>query len=508
MAWGISPRKTVVVPLGDYSADYYLTLSYYAMQNMGWHISYYNHDGIIAYTNISWPSYSEEVSIRIIKGKAHIKSECVGYQGWFTDYGKNQANLDLFFGELEFHDAYFKDNIAATSQELMDSIPENQFVQLDNPPMVGKELLRSFPDWFTPRKNYFVTPILVLINIAIYIITMFAMAVIVGGISKSHRFDTDYLTEAYEQAYLILGFSGRSQIIHGEVWRLVTSAFLHFGLGHLFGNMIILIYIGSMIEPKLGKWTFLILYLCTGIVASMVSASWRDDGIGAGASGAIFGLFGILLALLSTDFYERSARRALFISTAIFVGYSIIPKGHQIDNAAHIGGLISGYVFGLIAYLGIKRDRHETAGYTAALASVVLMVIFVIFSIGFATDYKVKEFKQLVEESRTITTNINGYFYNSVNMEHDDRVKQLKSDALPLIKHFAGLADQLTALPLPKKDKIDATYRAKIIKLQCKYFNLLYLEFRDHTDKYRPAINAATDSINNVRMKWGEAKDN
>jgi rhomboid protease GluP len=506
MAWGISPRKTIVVPLGDYSPDYYLTLLYYAMQNMGWHISYFDHDGIIAYTNISWPSYSEEVSARIIDNKVHLKSECVGYQGLFTDYGKNDKNIELLFGEIEFHEIYFKDNIALTAQELMDSIPEKQFVRLDDPPMAGKELLRSFTDFFTPRKKYFVTPILVLVNIGIYVITMFALSVMMIGISRNGGLHQTDLTETYENVYLLLGFSGRAEVLHGEVWRLLSNTFLHFSLLHLLGNMIVLIYIGSLLESKIGKWTFLILYMCTGVVASMISVSWRDGGVGGGASGPIFGLFGILLALLSTDFYERSARRALLISTAIFVAYNILPISHKVDHAAHLGGLASGYVFGLIAYLGLRTEKQLFTKWTASMASVVLMLAFVATSLAFTADYQTKAFNDLIDQAKTMRVDLNGYFYNSVDMSHDERVKQMETLALPEIKKNNSLADRMETLVLSPKNKKEARYRARIIRFQGEYFRLLYLEYKYHSPKYRPAITAATDSINNIRIAWGTSE--
>src|ERR1700759_795191 len=99
-AWGITPYKSVTVSLGDYYSDHYLTLLYQAMVNRGWNIGYFDHDGIIAHPNISWESYSEEISARVIGNTVVIKSQCVGYQGLFMDYGKNQKNLDLLFDEI------------------------------------------------------------------------------------------------------------------------------------------------------------------------------------------------------------------------------------------------------------------------------------------------------------------------------------------------------------------------------------------------------------------------
>ena len=90
MPGGITPNKTVTIPLDDYNPDHYLTILYHAMVALGWHVGYFDHDGIIAYTTISWASYSEEVSARVINNSVVIKSECVGFQGFWTSYFKTK----------------------------------------------------------------------------------------------------------------------------------------------------------------------------------------------------------------------------------------------------------------------------------------------------------------------------------------------------------------------------------------------------------------------------------
>ena len=311
MAWGISPRETKIILLGDYSADHYLTLLYHAMESLGWHISYFDHDGIIAYTNISWASYSEEVSARVIKSKVYIKSECVGYQGLFTDYGKNDENLALLFGEIPVREIILSNSLPETAQKLMDSIPENQFVQLDDPPLAGKEKLRNFGEYFTPQPKYFVTPLLIIFNIAIFVVTKVAFSIILTWLSGRYYALHSY-GNAAEQAYLILGFNNRAAVLHGQVWRLLTSTFLHFNLLHIIANMIVLVYIGSMIESKLGRWNFLFLYLSTGIIAGMASVIWSQATISAGASGAIFGLFGIFACLAKYQFLRTAGKACHF----------------------------------------------------------------------------------------------------------------------------------------------------------------------------------------------------
>jgi len=135
MAAGISPYKTVTISLGEYSADHYLVLLYHAMENRDWRIGYFDHDGIIAYTGISWSSYSEEVSARVVDNSIVIKSECVGYQALFTDYGKNAENIALLLGEIEYAEVRRRYNVPLIMRvtKLTDTAAIKKFMEYYTP---------------------------------------------------------------------------------------------------------------------------------------------------------------------------------------------------------------------------------------------------------------------------------------------------------------------------------------------------------------------------------------
>ena len=118
------------------------------------------------------------------------------------------------------------------------------------------------------------------------------------------------------------------------------------------------LYIGLLLEPRLGTIRFLGAYILTGIAASITSLWWHDLTISAGASGAIFGMYGVFLAMLTTNLIEKSARKALLTSIGVFVFYNLVNgmKG-GIDNAAHIGGLVSGLLTGYAFYPSLKRPE-------------------------------------------------------------------------------------------------------------------------------------------------------
>jgi len=501
MPGGITPNKTETIPLDDYNPDHYLTILYHAMVALGWHVGYFDHDGIIAYTTISWASYSEEVSARVINNSVVIKSECVGFQGFWTSYFKNKKNLDQLLNEVAYTDFHLQANLDETTQELMDAIPEKQFLNLQDPPMAGKEQLRGFFSPIIPRKKYLITPLLVILNTLIFLATAFWMYALPRFLPISN-FHLAKGESMQEKMYMWFGFNSRAHVLNGEVWRLLTGIFQHFSLLHLFGNMIALVYIGSLLECKLGKWNYLLMYLCTGIIASMVSVFFHYTEVAAGASGAVFGLFGILLALLSTNFYERSARKAFLISTAIVVAFNIIPWGHEVDFAAHLGGLISGYVFGWIAFIGLNHQNLFIKKWGIAAIGSAIVIVFVSCGLLASQQYQVKEYALLIQKADTLSNQLNEVFYGS-DTSREEKLFKMEQTGLPKLPQLRKLAVEMTKLKLPADKKHDAKREALLINLYCRYFPLLYHEFKDNDQaRYRPAIDSLTERINELRTSW------
>lgn len=127
--------------------------------------------------------------------------------------------------------------------------------------------------------------------------------------------------------------------------------------------MYALLYIGICLEPAIGKVKFLISYLITGIIASMTSIWWYAETASVGASGAIFGMYGVFLALLAMNAFSCEVRADFLASTIMFVLTNILMGlGGQVDNAAHIGGFLSGLFIGYIIYLISKRDMKKHHG--------------------------------------------------------------------------------------------------------------------------------------------------
>jgi membrane associated rhomboid family serine protease len=175
----------------------------------------------------------------------------------------------------------------------------------------------------------------------------------------------------------------------GEWWRILTSLFIHFGVIHLAFNMWALATFGPLAERLYGSVNYLLIYLFAGVAGSLASISWRPEINSAGASGAIFGILGALLAahLRTGETFPSSALRPLRNSTLIFASYALL-NGLQhtgIDNAAHLGGLTSGFLIGLAAARPITGEgSYKRSDLRRSLQMLPLAAIFVAGGLWYA----------------------------------------------------------------------------------------------------------------------------
>lgn len=164
---------------------------------------------------------------------------------------------------------------------------------------------------------------------------------------------SDFLTPAAGGMSLLDkgALSWDSVINRHEYYRILTCMFLHAGPGHIFNNMLVLLFIGSYVEQYAGRIKYLIIYFSSGIIAGCASMVYNmlryDYTQSVGASGAIFGLMGSLLCiiLVSQHYKELGVRRVLFMILLSLYG-GITSQG--VDNAAHIGGFIGGFLTTLL----------------------------------------------------------------------------------------------------------------------------------------------------------------
>jgi rhomboid protease GluP len=149
--------------------------------------------------------------------------------------------------------------------------------------------------------------------------------------------------------------------VSGQWWRLLTCVFIHGGLLHIAFNMWCLWDLGRLAESVYGHWTFAAVYLITGVSSSLMSVAWNPVVLSVGASGAIFGIAGALIAsfYLGEFSLPRAAMSGMLRSVVVFVGYNLFFGAviARTDNAAHVGGLLMGLLLGaLIAKVAPGHD--------------------------------------------------------------------------------------------------------------------------------------------------------
>ena len=232
---------------------------------------------------------------------------------------------------------------------------------------------------FTPR--VIVIPIIVLMNILIFILMLVDGVALRGWTPE-----------------VMLGWGGNFGPVTraGEWWRLVSSMFLHYGFFHLAFNMLALVYFGRIVERLLGNMGFLVTYFVAGIGGSIASVAWRTDAVSAGASGAVYGIAGALIGFLvgRRDTIPlpvlKRLRNGMISYLAIEMYFGL--KLPQVDMAAHVGGLISGFRCGLVLSqplaLGMVANRRQKnrlviAGSIVAFPMLATGVVFCLDSADF-----------------------------------------------------------------------------------------------------------------------------
>jgi rhomboid protease GluP len=183
-------------------------------------------------------------------------------------------------------------------------------------------------------KKPIITYVLITINVLVYILTAY--------LSRN-------IVDSNINVLILLGAKVNSLIANGQYYRLVTAMFLHGGIVHVSLNMYALYSIGPLVENVYGKGKYIVIYFLSGILSSLASFMFSNS-ISIGASGAIFGLLGAAL-IFAIKMKNRIGRGFInniitVIGINLVIGFSI----PNIDNFAHLGGLLGGIVISYVVF--------------------------------------------------------------------------------------------------------------------------------------------------------------
>ncbi|MFC0774230.1 rhomboid family intramembrane serine protease [Terrimonas alba] len=357
------PGKIKVIAVAGLDETTSTAIAYGALEQLNWTIKYAGENILLAYTPGKWDKKGLEINIAARDNELTVSSKMVNNE-LFDIFGKNKKALEDFaqtfknvqssVGGAQIND--WTDRISQLKKETKVVMEEENRLteEIDSVMNLSKS-------------NLYVTYGIIAINVLVFI------AMVVSGVS---------LIDPTGEDIVKWGGNFSPYTYAGDWWRLISCVFVHIGIIHLLFNMYALYSISIYLEPMLGKTKFIVAYLCTGLYASLASLWWHETPVAsAGASGAIFGLYGVFLALLSTNLIPKQIRTKLLQSIAVFVVYNLvygIKSG--VDNAAHIGGLIGGLVIGYIYYSQLRNKEQPVSGYQSSIIVVatVLCCLFVL----------------------------------------------------------------------------------------------------------------------------------
>lgn len=237
----------------------------------------------------------------------------------------------------------------------------------------------------------YITYALIAINVLVFLV------MVVSGVSPTAPNASDLI---------VWGADFGIYTVHGQWWRVVTSMFIHIGVLHLFYNMAAFFYVGPTVERMFGNIGFLVLYFVSGIGGGLFALCLNPMQIHAGASGAIFGVYGALLAMLlrERDSIPPEVLAKLKRYVSVFIVYNLVNSLQpNISMSAHVGGLVTGFLCGLIAALPLDAEGVDgRAGRNMLVAGAgLLLCVIGVFSVH-AKYPNLERMKDVLEQFDTV----------------------------------------------------------------------------------------------------------
>ncbi len=469
--------------LTNVSNEELLVLSIKIANKLEWDVKHISSKGFIAINSKKLLNKHSEITLKFIDDNPEIESHSISTT--IYDFGRNKKYIEQFIDLLNIElETIDREKIATEYEELKLSFVNSDIDELQEGTLAYEISNMSFYDYLVPTKKYFITPIIVYLNVLVL------TAMVVLGISPLNP-TADQLIQ--------WGGNVRSLTLGGEPWRLLTACFLHIGMIHLFMNLNALIFVGFIIEKQIGPLRFGLTYLLTGVFASVVSVFWNDNIISAGASGAVFGIYGLYLVLLLFNVVEKSIKKAFLASIVLFVLYNLLNglAKEGIDNAAHIGGLISGIIIAILYIPGLKLNSTPVIKkFSIAFASSVLILFSYFLYTKIPTDGV--RFSKAIERF-TAQESVALRVYNLPEGTSDDSILYIiKKESIPLWKANIALLHESLKDELTEENKFFANKLIKYCELRIESYELIYKSIEEKTDVYNMGIELKSREIEKI----------
>lgn len=467
-------NQTVLFP--GKSTRELLAIVYGAFHELSWNIKIAGNDQLVGYTNSKWKSTGQEIIVIAENEQIIIMSKMVN--GELLDIlQKNRRNVTRFKQVVQ---TLVQNADILKTQNWMEELTNLQnetFLLAEQEKEERMEVERIMRISSGSRT---ITHFLIGINILVFLL----MLVTGAGLWEP---GTDVLIK--------WGANYKPITIGGEWWRLLTCIFVHIGIVHLLLNMYALFMIGNYLEPMLGRLRFTTAYFCTGIMASLASLWWHQEPIvSAGASGAIFGIYGLFLALLTTNLIPNSARKALLQSIGIFVLYNIMYglRSKAVDNSAHIGGLLSGLAIGYVYFSTLKTDVKLKTRITV----IAILSVTIIFSGIYLMNAKDDTLVYEQHVNRIISLEAEA-MKPLQNLKDPYLLKEVATVTQPKWQEAKKILDETRAYKLSENLVNHRKILGQYVDLRVKQTDLLIIALQGH-ENVDSELNQYTESINKL----------
>lgn len=429
------PEQKQVISYPGYDSQTLINIAYGSVLQLGWTAKYAGENILIAYTPRSWKKYENEITIETTDNSLAITSKMIHGEA-FDMLGKNKKNISEFIAAFGQVKSYGTENTTAW-HDAIEQLKQQTVVAASEEVKQAEEIDKVMK---LSGSNLYATYTIIAINAIVFIL------MVINGAG---------IIEPNALVHIKWGSNFSTLTLSGDWWRLITNVFIHFGVIHIIMNTYAFYTIGVYLEPMLGKAKYITAYLCTGVLASIASLWWHKDGVNsAGASGAIFGLYGVFLALLFTNLIPKKMRTALLQSIGVFVVYNLVyGMKSGVDNSAHIGGLLSGLIIGFVYYLGLRK---EDTGNKKQIASIAIAVVTIIAGYYYLDVNKTDKDARvpILNELNTLSDQDGGKFLKKYNEFIDMQDRALKPFHDTLITDVE-LSKKLKEISLPEWNKAE-----------------------------------------------------
>ena len=339
-------------------------------------------------------------------------------------------------------------------------------------------------------KGHEVTFILIAVNLLVFVV------MVLKGVNYLNPSVTDIIN---------WGGNLKFNITAGEWWRLVSALFVHIGVLPLLVNMVGLYFTGLAAEPLLGKLKFLLAYLCAGVIAGLASIIWTEQGVTAGASGAVFGLYGILSAFATTSYINKNFPKTWIAGIFAYAALNVYFGLHGAnDNAANAGGFVAGIVIGYLFYFFHFRRNLARAGGTRISVEILLitaLTVFVYLRKNLKDD--TLRFEKEVMKLNQIELKAMTQMQQLQSKTNEEAAVVLRDSALPQWKHFQEEIIKTDEYRLDDQFKQKRKLLSRYAALRVHQTELIYKSINEGTDKYNAEIESVSDTIDKIIDQLG-----